>query len=98
MGMLHPQHPILGPLVKWLRHRPFTAVTWVQIPYGSLPEGKTEYLVHWSSGLSRLPVTEEIAGSNPAWTVTEKQVSTGFFFCLCIYFLFLSYSFLSKFS
>ena len=24
------------PLVKWLRHRPFTAVTWVQIPYGSL--------------------------------------------------------------
>ena len=27
-----------GPLVKWLRHRPFTAVTWVQIPYGSLME------------------------------------------------------------
>ena len=24
-----------GPLVKWLRHCPFTAVTWVQIPYGS---------------------------------------------------------------
>ena len=24
------------PLVKWLRHGPFTAVTWVQIPYGSL--------------------------------------------------------------
>ena len=24
-----------GPLVKWLRHRPFTAVTWVRIPYGS---------------------------------------------------------------
>ena len=23
------------PLVKWLRHRPFTAVTWVRIPYGS---------------------------------------------------------------
>ena len=27
--------PHNGPLVKWLRHRPFTAVTWVQIPYGS---------------------------------------------------------------
>ena len=27
-----------GPLVKWLRHRPFTAVTWVRIPYGS-PDG-----------------------------------------------------------
>ena len=25
----------LGPLVKWLRHRPFTAVTRVRIPYGS---------------------------------------------------------------
>ena len=24
-----------GPLVKWLRHRPFTAVTWVRVPYGS---------------------------------------------------------------
>ena len=22
-------------MVKWLRHRPFTAVTWVQVPYGS---------------------------------------------------------------
>ena len=27
-----------GPLVKRLRHRPFTAVTWVQIPQGSLKE------------------------------------------------------------
>ncbi len=25
----------LGPLVKRLRHRPFTAVTWVRFPYGS---------------------------------------------------------------
>ena len=29
-----------GPLVKWLRHGPFTAVTWVRIPYGS-PSHKT---------------------------------------------------------
>ena len=27
---------LTGPLVKWLRHRPFTAVTRVRIPYGSL--------------------------------------------------------------
>ena len=27
-----------GPLVKWLRHGPFTAVTWVRVPYGS-PQG-----------------------------------------------------------
>ena len=26
---------IYGPLVKWLRHRPFTAVSGVRIPYGS---------------------------------------------------------------
>ena len=26
---------MFGPLVKWLRHRPFTAVTRVRIPYGS---------------------------------------------------------------
>ena len=25
-------HTQNGSLVKWLRHRPFTAVTWVQIP------------------------------------------------------------------
>lgn len=26
---------IYGPLVKWLRHRPFKAVSWVQILHGS---------------------------------------------------------------
>ena len=32
-----PYSPFLyDPLVKWLRHRPFTAVSWVRIPYGSL--------------------------------------------------------------
>ena len=30
-----------GPLVKWLRHRPFTAVTWVRVPYGSPDIGST---------------------------------------------------------
>ena len=29
-----------GPLVKWLRHGPFTAVTWVRVPYGSPFIGK----------------------------------------------------------
>ena len=27
-----------GPLVKWLRHGPFTAKTWVQLPQGSLDD------------------------------------------------------------
>ena len=29
---------VLAPLVKWLRHRLFTAVTWVRFPYGVLSE------------------------------------------------------------
>ena len=40
-----------GPLVKWLRHRPFTAVTWVRVPYGSpennlCPEDKGFFSVY----------------------------------------------------
>ncbi len=35
--MLKPDN-IYGPLVKWLRHRPFTAITGVRLPYGSLWE------------------------------------------------------------
>ena len=31
-----------GPLVKRLRHRPFTAVTWVRFPYGS-PKKETGF-------------------------------------------------------
>ena len=34
-----------GPLVKWLRHRPFTAVTRVRIPYGSC------FCLFWSRGV-----------------------------------------------
>ena len=30
-----------GPLVKRLRHGPFTAVTWVRFPYGSPNKNKT---------------------------------------------------------
>ena len=32
---LHRSSAAVGPLVKRLRHRPFTAVTWVQFPQGS---------------------------------------------------------------
>ena len=47
-----------GPLVKWLRHGPFTAVTWVRIPYGS-PSHKTSWYcgVLWAQkqgGLAQL--------------------------------------------
>ena len=34
-----------GPLVKRLRHRPFTAVTWVRFPYGSPKQMYPNYFV-----------------------------------------------------
>ena len=34
-----------GPLVKWLRHRPFTAVTRVRFPFGSPLYGRIAQLV-----------------------------------------------------
>ena len=41
----NPTRHIFAPLVKWLRHRLFTAVTWVRIPYGVLGEKKYRELV-----------------------------------------------------
>ena len=35
MSSVRIRLPLPGPLVKRLRHRPFTAVTWVRFPYGS---------------------------------------------------------------
>ena len=36
-------HQTLGPLVKRLRHGPFTAVTWVRFPYGSPDTNNTNF-------------------------------------------------------
>ena len=41
-----------GPLVKWLRHGPFTAVTWVRVPYGS-PHGNPSRVAEYG-GLAQL--------------------------------------------
>ena len=35
MSSVRVRLPLPGPLVKRLRHRPFTAVIWVRFPYGS---------------------------------------------------------------
>src|SRR5699024_10284683 len=61
-----------GPLVKRLRHRPFTAVTRVRVPYGSL------FILIYQHGpvvqrLTCLPVTQEIAGSIPVGTVQRAS-------------------------
>ena len=39
MSPVRIRSPLPGPLVKRLRHRPFTAVTWVRFPYGSPKRG-----------------------------------------------------------
>ncbi len=58
-----PHPPLFGPLEPW-----FISPPW----HGGERGFKSLILlclVHWSRGLSRLPVTEEIVGSNPTWTV-----------------------------
>ena len=49
----------IGPLVKRLRHRPFTAVSRVRIPYGSPTGGLAQLGEH-------LPYKQGVAGSSPA--------------------------------
>ncbi len=51
---------IIGPLVKRLRHRPFTAVSRVRIPYGSPTHGGLAQLGE------HLPYKQGVAGSSPA--------------------------------
>ncbi len=41
MSPVRIRSPLPGPLVKRLRHRPFTAVTWVRFPYGSPTKERT---------------------------------------------------------
>src|SRR5690606_19009742 len=56
-----------GPLVKRLRHRPFTAVTRVRIPYGS-PTSFKQIIQH--GGLAQLgehlPYKQGVGGSSPS--------------------------------
>ena len=54
-----------GPLVKWLRHRPFTAVTWVRVPYGS-PYGGIAQLVE------RSPHTREVTDSSSVVSTKKR--------------------------
>ena len=60
---------INGPLVKRLRHRPFTAVTRVRIPYGSPFSFLKEYNLH-NGGLAQLgehlPYKQRVGGSIPS--------------------------------
>ena len=55
-----------GPLVKWLRHRPFTAVTRVRVPYGSPIYGgvaqPVEHLLHTQGVTDSSSVVSTIKG------------------------------------
>ena len=53
---------LYGPLVKRLRHRPFTAVTWVRFPYGS-PK-KQEPTEWWAFAFCNLRRESKGAGVN----------------------------------
>ena len=55
MSSVQVRLPLPGPLVKRLRHRPFTAVTWVRFPYGS-PKKKTS--IRMSSFFTRTGIEE----------------------------------------
>ncbi len=60
-----------GPLVKRLRHRPFTAVTRVRIPYGSPIYGGLAQLGE------HLPYKQGVAGSSPASSTICRPSSIG---------------------
>ncbi len=62
---------VSGPLVKRLRHRPFTAVTGVRVPYGSplvSPGGMAQLVEH-------LLHTQGVAGSSPAVSTKTNPCS-----------------------
>ena len=62
-----------GPLVKRLRHRPFTAVTRVQISYGS-PYGSIAQLGE------HLPYKQRVIGSSPIVPTKKHFFGSAFFF------------------
>ena len=64
-----------GSMVKRLRHRPFTAVTWVQIPLESLRNMAT-----WPSGKAKVCNTS-IPGSNPSVALETESILLSVFLC-----------------
>ena len=65
-----------GPLVKRLRHRPFTAVTWVRFPYGSpkkdTPSG-VSFFWHLRESNMKIRITSGDPGA-PVQTLVRSSV------------------------
>ena len=72
-----------GPLVKWLRHRPFTAVTRVRVPYGSPIYGgvaqPVEHLLH----------TQGVTDSSSVVSTRTKPCSLNDYRVFCLVFSYL---------
>ena len=66
-----------GPLVKWLRHRPFTAVTRVRVSYGVDANEATPY-----GGIAQLverpPHTRKVTDSSSVVSTTKTPEIFGF--------------------
>ena len=72
----NPTRGVYGPLVKGLRHRPFTAVTRVRIPHGSL--WRHSQVVRQRSATPLSPVQIRVAPlESPGFT--ELAVGLGLF-------------------
>ena len=67
MSSVRIRLPLPGPLVKRLRHRPFTAVTWVRFPYGSPKKTPPFWVVFF------LVTREGIERPAPVRTRVQKQ-------------------------
>ena len=64
-------------MVKWLRHRPFTAVTRVQIPSGSPTDMLTEYSGENPPGLDNFQCRQGSKSRLPAYLFYMALSSNG---------------------
>ena len=61
-----PYSPFMTRWSSWLRHQPFTLVTWVRVPYGSYYFGGLAQLGE------RLPYKQRVTGSSPVSSITAE--------------------------
>ncbi len=61
----NPLLSVYDPLVKWLRHHPFTVVSWVRIPYGSLgTPADNAVMEHWWADFKSIWLEHRPKGAN----------------------------------
>ena len=63
-----------GPLVKRLRHRPFTAVTRVRVPYGSLTINVNGYFISIAQLVEHFADNGEVFGSSPNRNIGNERL------------------------